>query len=53
MLEELRTHRGAPEYLRADNGPELIACALRDYCRMTLTRTSCAEPGSAWENPVR
>lgn len=25
--------------------------ALRDYCRMTLMRTSYIEPGSPWENP--
>lgn len=51
MIEQLRGERGAPEYLRADNGPELIAWALRDYCRMTLMRTSYIEPGSPWENP--
>jgi putative transposase len=51
MLDELRAERGTPEYLRADNGPELIAWALRDYCRMTLMRTSYIEPGSPWENP--
>jgi putative transposase len=51
MIEQLRLKRGAPEYLRADNGPELIASTLRDYCRMTLMRTSYIEPGSPWENP--
>lgn len=51
MIEELRDQRGAPEYLRSDNGPEFIAWALRDYCRMTLMRTSYIEPGSPWENP--
>jgi putative transposase len=34
-----------------DNGPEMIAWALRDYCRMAGTRTSFIEPGSPWENP--
>jgi putative transposase len=51
MIEELRDQRGAPAYLRSDNGPEFIAWALRDYCRMTLMRTSYIEPGSPWENP--
>lgn len=51
MIERLRAQRGAPAYLRADNGPEFIAWALRDYCRMTLMRTSYIEPGSPWENP--
>ena len=44
MIERLRAQRGAPDYLRADNGPEFIAWALRDYCRMTLMRTSYIEP---------
>ena len=43
--------RGAPEHLRMDNGPELIAWALRDYCRLAGTRTTYIEPGSPWENP--
>ena len=50
-LAQLVAQRGAPAYLRADNGPELIAWALRDYCRMTLMCTSYIEPGSPWENP--
>lgn len=50
-IAEIVAERGAPAYLRADNGPELIAWTLRDYCRMTLVRTSYIEPGSPWENP--
>jgi putative transposase len=50
-LSQIISERGAPAYLRADNGPELIAWTLRDYCRMTLMRTSYIEPGSPWENP--
>ncbi len=45
------TRGGAPEYLRADNGPEMIAWALRDYCRLAGTKTAYIEPGSPWENP--
>jgi putative transposase len=51
LVAGLVGERGAPQYLRADNGPELIAWALRDYCRMTLMKTSYIEPGSPWENP--
>ena len=47
----LVAERGAPEHLRMDNGPELIAWALRDWCRLAGTRTSYIEPGSPWENP--
>jgi transposase InsO family protein len=34
-----------------DNGPELVAWALRDWCRLTGTGTVYIEPGSPWENP--
>ena len=34
-----------------DNGPELIAWALRDWCRLAGTVTTYIEPGSPWENP--
>ena len=42
--------RGAPVHLRMDNGPEMIAWALRDYCRLPPagTRTTSIEPGSPW-----
>ncbi len=41
----------SPEFLRLDNGPELIAHALRDWCRFSDAATSYIEPGSPWENP--
>jgi putative transposase len=51
VLAGLVAGRGAPEHLRMDNGPELIAWALRDYCRLSETRTTYIEPGAPWENP--
>jgi putative transposase len=51
VIAGLVTERGTPDFLRSDNGPEFIAWALRDYCRMTLMATSYIEPGSPWENP--
>jgi putative transposase len=51
VLAGLVAVRGAPEHLRMDNGPELIAWALRDWCRLTGTRTAYIEPGAPWENP--
>jgi putative transposase len=50
-IEQLVCQRGAPKYLRADNGPEMIAWTLRDYCRLAGTQTAYIEPGSPWENP--
>ena len=40
-----------PELLRMDNGPELTANALRDWCRFSGSNTTYIEPGSPWENP--
>lgn len=51
VIEQLVKQRGTPRYLRADNGPEMIAWTLRDYCRLAGTTTAYIEPGSPWENP--
>jgi putative transposase len=50
-LERLVATHGAPSSLRCDNGPELIANALRDWCRFSRIGISYIEPGSPWENP--
>jgi putative transposase len=52
VLERLVAERGvAPEFLRMDNGPELTAHALKDWCRFSETGTAYIEPGSPWQNP--
>jgi putative transposase len=52
VLDRLVAERGtAPRFIRCDNGPELIANALRDWCRFTGSGTSYIEPGSPWQNP--
>jgi putative transposase len=51
VLDRLRAAHSAPRFLRMDNGPELIAQALRDWCRFNTTSTLHIEPGSPWENP--
>jgi putative transposase len=50
-LERLCGERGAPELLRCDNGPEMTAHALRDWCTLSGTGTAFIEPGSPWQNP--
>lgn len=50
-LDKLVADHGAPKFLRMDNGPELIAWAVRDWCRLSGTGTIYIEPGSPWENP--
>ena len=52
LLERLVSARGvSPEHIRCDNGPELIAHTLRDWCRLGSTATAYIEPGSPWQNP--
>ncbi|MHB8613808.1 MAG: IS3 family transposase [Candidatus Dormibacteraceae bacterium] len=51
VLDQAKAERGAPECIRMDNGPELIASAIRDWCRLSGTGTIYIEPGSPWENP--
>jgi putative transposase len=51
VLERLVSERGAPEYLRMDNGPELTAHALQDWCRFSNAGTAYIDPGSPWQNP--
>jgi putative transposase len=52
VLDRLVAERGTtPRFLRCDNGPELTANALRDWCRFNQAGTSYIEPGSPWQNP--
>ena len=51
-LERIVASRGThPDFVRCDNGPELTANALRDWCRFSGAGTSYIEPGSPWQNP--
>jgi putative transposase len=52
VLDQLVADRGRPPlFIRCDNGPELTANALRDWCRFNQAGTSYIEPGSPWQNP--
>ena len=52
MLDQIVRERGAaPELVRMDNGPEMTANALRDWCRLGGAGRSFIEPGSPWQNP--
>ncbi len=52
VLERLVAERGsAPEHVRCDNGPELTANALRDWCQFAKAGSAYIEPGSPWQNP--
>jgi hypothetical protein len=45
-LERLVVEFRPPSFLRCDNGPELIADALREWCRCVRIGISYIEPGS-------
>ena len=49
-LYSLFIHRGVPEYIRSDNGPEFTAKAVREWLGRIGVRTLFIEPGSPWEN---
>ena len=49
-LGELFVHRGVPEHIRSDNGPEFTAAAVRDWLSRLGVTTLLIEPGSPWEN---
>lgn len=42
--------RGAPKFIRSDNGPEFIAAAIRRYLAESGVGTLYIEPGSPWQN---
>ncbi len=49
-LAELFVERGAPTYLRGDNGSEFTATAVREWLEGVGVKTLFIEPGSPWEN---
>lgn len=50
VLRRLAAERGAPANIRSDNGPELTARVLREWCRLGGTGSAYIEPGSPWQN---
>lgn len=50
VLTDLFVLRGVPSHIRADNGPEFIAKAVRDWITAVGARTAFIAPGSPWEN---
>jgi len=49
-LERLFVQRGAPTYIRSDNGPEFTAKAVREWLERLTVQTLFIEPGCPWEN---
>ncbi len=49
-LRDLFAIRGAPTFIRSDNGPEFIARAIREWLTESGVETLFIAPGSPWEN---
>jgi putative transposase len=49
-LDRLVVERGAPAFVRFDNGPEFIAYAVADWCRFNGVGAVFIDPGSPWQN---
>jgi transposase InsO family protein len=49
-LSELFIERGAPDYIRSDNGSEFTADLIRSWLQRLGVKTLFIEPGSPWEN---
>ncbi len=51
ILDQLAHQHGTPGNVRMDNGPEMTAATVRDWCRFNRSTTNYIEPGSPWQNP--
>jgi transposase InsO family protein len=49
-LARLFKERGAPQFIRSDNGPEFVATAVKEWLAASGVSTLYIEPGSPWEN---
>jgi transposase InsO family protein len=50
VLRYLFAVRGAPEFIRSDNGPKFISNTVKRFLRNSGVDTLYIEPGSPWEN---
>jgi transposase InsO family protein len=51
VLDRLVIERGAPRFIRSDNGPEFVARAVQEWIAERGFETLYIAPGSPWENP--
>ena len=50
VLNRVISVRGAPSYLRSDNGPEFVATALLKWATENQIETVLIDPGKPWQN---
>ena len=51
VLAQVFRDRGAPAYVRSDNGPEFVAQAVQRWLQAQQVQTVYIEPGRPWQNP--
>jgi len=50
ILNRIVFQRGAPQYLRSDNGPEFTALKLKEWLTEAGSEARLIKPGSPWQN---
>lgn len=50
VLARLVSVRGAPRYMRSDNGPEFVSNAILRWIREAGVATALSDPGKPWQN---
>lgn len=50
VLTQLVSMHGAPRYLRSDNRPEFVACAILRWLHEAGIETALIDPGKPWPN---
>lgn len=50
IFADVMIERGVPQFIRSDNGPEMIAKKLRSWLGKVGAQTLYITPGSPWEN---
>jgi putative transposase len=50
VLAQLVSVHGAPRYLRSDNGPEFVACAILRWLHEAGIETALIDPWKRWQN---
>ena len=50
LLSRLASERGAPRYLRSDNGPEFVSHAILEWLGKAKIETALIDPGKPWQN---
>jgi putative transposase len=50
VLSQLVSQRGAPLYLRSDNGPEFVSTAILEWLESARIETALIDPAKPWQN---